>query len=200
MKLPKLACMALLLILPSAYAQQQAEQPGSWGWSGHMDHMTFDDEQAWDQGIDKNAFALGFAAEYATASDNILSLGMSFIFYNDNDEFAQYVEDNWGDVDYEESSASAISVFAEYGPRYRFGADNLSFFTVRGGVSGVFLSERSIDYCSNCYSEDIDIDGGFYGVLGIGRSTSHVDFSLQFQPYFTGDIDNVLRFKVSGMF
>jgi hypothetical protein len=202
MKLPKLACMVLLLILPSAYAQQRAEAPYSaWSWSGHLDHMTFDDVKAWDQGIDKNAFALGFAAErYTNTSDNTLSLGMSFIFYNDNDEFAQYVEDYWGDVDYEESSANAMSVFAEYGPRYRFGADNLSFFTVRGGISGLFLSERSIGNCSDCYSEDIDIDGGLYGVLGIGRSGTFIDFSLQFQQYFTGDIDNVLRLKISGTF
>lgn len=199
MKLPKLACMALLLILPSAYAQQRTEQTGSWGWSGHVDHMTFDKEQAWSQGIDDTATAVGFAAEYSTNA-NTLSLGMSFIFYNDNDEFAQYVEDYWGDVDYEESSASAFSLFAEFGPTYQFGADKLSFFTVRGGISGMVLSERSIGNCSDCYSEDIDIDGGLYGVLGIGRSLGPIDLSLQFQPYFTGDIDNLLRLKISGTF
>lgn len=193
--------LIFLLGIPcAAMAQQYPATPG-WSWSGHVEHMTFDDETAWEQGIADNATAIGFAVErFQNTTENTWSLGMNFIFYNDDDEFAQYVEDYWGDVDYQESDANAISVFAEYGPRYRFGADKLSFFTVRGGLSGMLYSERGIGNCSDCYSEDIDIDGGLYGLVGIGRSTSSIDWSLQFQQYFSGDIDNVIRLKISGTF
>lgn len=191
----------LVLACSSAQAQQPEQPYSAWSWSGHLDHMTFDKEEAWNQGIADNATAIGFAAErFTNTSDNTISLGMSFIFYNDDDEFAQYVEDYWGDEDYAESSANALSVFAEYGPKYQFGADKLNFFTVRGGVSGMLFSERSISGCSDCYSEDIDINGGLYGVLGVGRSSGYIDWSLQFQQYFTGDIDNVFRLKISGAF
>jgi hypothetical protein len=111
------------------------------------------------------------------------------------------VRDNWyGDEGYEESDANALMLFAEYGPKYRFGQDNMSFFTVRGGVSGMLASERSISNCSNCYEEDIEIDGGVYGVLGIGQTLGSLDLSLQFQQYLSGDLDNTVRLKLSGAF
>lgn len=176
---------------------------GNWSWSGHVDHVTFDEEAAAKPTarIEDTATALGFAAEYYTnTSENTLSLGMNILFYRDNAAFGQYVEDYWGDVDYSESDASAIMLFAEYGPKYRFGQDNMSFVVVRGGASGIFASERSIANCSNCDSEEIDIDGGVYGVLGIGQTLGSLDLSLQFQQYFSGDLDNALRLKLSGAF
>ncbi len=176
---------------------------GNWSWSGHIDHVTFDEEAAAKPTarIEDTATALGFAAEYYTnTSENTLSLGMNFLFYRDNAAFRQYVEDYWGDEGYSESDATALMVFAEYGPKYRFGQDNMSFFVVRGGASGIFASERGISSCYDCYSEDIDIDGGVYGLLGIGHTLGSIDLSLQFQQYFSGDLDNALRLKISGAF
>ena len=188
------------LISQPSYAQPQ-NTGGSWSWSGHIDHVALDDEAAWEEGIEDSATAIGFAGEYYTNnSEMTLSLGMNFLFYHDNAAFAQYVEDYWGDIDYEESDASAMTLFVEYGPKYRFGQDNLSFVVVRGGANAVFFSERAISGCRNCYSEDIDIDGGVYGVLGIGRTLGSLDIGLQFQQYFSGDIDNSIRFKISGAF
>jgi hypothetical protein len=172
-----------------------------WSWSGHVDHINIDSEAAAEQFIEDTATAIGGAAEYySSASENTLSLGMSFLFYRDNAEFAQFIHDYWGDVNYTESDATAFMLFAEYGPKYRFGQDNMSFVTVRGGVSGMLYSERAISYCSNCYSEDIDIDGGVYGVLGIGQTLGSLDIGLQFQQYFSGDLDNSIRLKISGAF
>ncbi len=178
-----------------------ASNYGNWSWSGHLDHVTFDSEAAAEALIEDTATALGFAAEYYTnTSENTLSLGMNILFYRDNAAFGQYVEDYWGDVDYSESDASAIMLFAEYGPKYRFGQDNMSFVVVRGGASGIFASERTIANCSDCYSEDIEMDGGVYGLLGIGQTLGSLDLSLQFQQYFSGDLDNALRLKLSGAF
>jgi len=174
---------------------------GNWSWSGHIDHVTFDEEAAAEAFIEDTATALGFAAEYYTnTSENTLSLGMNILFYRDNAAFGQYVEDYWGDVDYSESDASAIMLYAEYGPKYRFGQDNMSFVVVRGGASGIFASERTIANCSDCYSEDIEMDGGVYGIVGIGQTLGSLDLSLQFQQYFSGDLDNALRLKLSGAF
>ena len=172
-----------------------------WSWSGHVDHVTFDKDAAAAQGIEGSATAIGGAAEYySSRTENTLSLGINFLFYRDNDAFSQFVEDYWGDIDYSESDANAFMVFAEYGPKYRFGQDNMTFVTVRGGVSGMLYSERAISGCHNCYSEDIDIDGGVYGVLGIGQTLGRLDVGLQFQQYFSGDLDNSVRLKISGAF
>lgn len=172
-----------------------------WSWSGHIDHVTIDSQVAAEQWIEDSATALGGAAEYySSTTENTLVLGASVLLYRDNAEFAQYVEDFWGDVDYTESDATAFMLFAEYGPKYRFGSDNMSFVTVRGGVSGILASERGISNCSNCYSEDIEINGGLYGVIGVGQTLGSLDLSLQFQQYLSGDLDNSLRLKLSGAF
>ena len=184
-------------------ANRPAANPSysAWSWSGHVDHINIDEESAWLQGVDEGATAIGFAAErYTNTSEMTLSLGMSFIMYNDNDEFAQSVENYYGNIKYSESDASAIMLFAEYGPKYRFGMDNMSFFTARAGVSGILASERSISGCSDCYSEDIDLDGGAYGLLGVGHTFGNFDLGLQFQQYLSGDINNVIRLKFSGSF
>jgi hypothetical protein len=194
-----IACLAT-----SSTLAQQSNQPAtysSWSWSGHIDHVNLDKDAAWAEGIEDSATAIGFAAErYTNTSEMTLSLGMNYLFYHDNAAFAQYVRDYWGYIDYEQSDATAITVFAEYGPKYRFGQNNLNFVVIRGGASAVLFSERAIYGCSNCYSEDIDIDGGLYGVLGVGQTLGSLDVSLQFQQYFSGDIDNSFRLKISGTF
>lgn len=194
----KSVIMFFLLTPLFTFAQYPAT-PG-WSWSGHVDHMTFDDEAAWATGIAENATAVGFSVErFQNTHEYTWSVGMNFIFYNDDDEFIQEICDYYGCGD-SESDANAISVFAEYGPRYRFGADKLSFFTIRGGAAGMLYSERGISNCSNCHSEDINIDGGLYGLIGVGRTLGAIDVGLQFQQYFSGDIDNVVRLKISGSF
>lgn len=193
-------CLAASSQFALAQADQNPRQTG-WSWSAHVDHINLDKQAAAEQWIEDTALAVGGAAEYyASDSENTLSLGASLLFYNDNAEFSQYVRDHWGHGSYEESDANALMLFAEYGPKYRFGQDNMSFFTVRGGVSGILASERSINDCRNCYSEDIEIDGGVYGVLGIGQTLGSLDLSLQFQQYLSGDLDNSIRLKISGAF
>lgn len=181
-----------------------AEQTYSgWSWAAHVDHINITEDVANRPAVlvGESATAIGAAAEYFTsANDMVYAVGLNYIFYNDNNEFAQYIDSYWSGYGYEESDAGAFMAYAELGPEYHFGADGLSFFTVRGGYSGIFASERAIDNCDNCYSEDINIDGGLYGLVGIGRSVGPVDLSLQFQQYFNGDLDNSFRFMISGGF
>lgn len=186
-------------------AAPQNNQPAAnytgWSWSGHVDHINIDKEAAASQFIENTALAVGGAAEYySSASESTLSLGINVLFYRDKAPFGQYVDGYWSGVDYEESDANAFMLFAEYGPKYRFGQDNMTFVTIRGGLSGILASERSISNCRNCYSEDIEIDGGLYGVLGIGQTLGSFDLGLQFQQYFSGDLDNSIRLKLSGAF
>lgn len=200
--LPLCAALASLPALADPeYVSKTYGPTSGWSWSGHVDKINIDKTAAAEQGIEDSLIAIGGAAEYYTGdSDMTLSIGLSFISYDDNAEFGQYVEDYWGDGYYSSSDASGGQAFIEYGPKYKFGANDQSFFTVRGGLSGIFFSERSISSCSNCYSEDIDIDGGAYGVLGIGQKLGYLDLGLQFHQYFTGDLDNGFRLKLSSSF
>lgn len=196
-----LASLLSATLIPVAEAADPREYSG-WSWSGNIDHIGITKEVANrpDVLVGTDATAIGFAGEYFTsASEMTYTLGFNYLMYNDNNEFEQYVHD-WYGSSYQQSDASAMMLYAEAGPRYRFGARGMSFFTARAGVSGIFASSRSISNCSNCYSEDINIDGGLYGVLGVGHNFGNVDISLQFQQYITGDLDNSLRLKFSTSF
>jgi hypothetical protein len=126
------ACLLTTTALAATPRNDNNADYSGWSWSGHVDHINIDAEAAREQGIKDGATAIGGAAEYySTTSENTLSLGASILFYRDNEEFSQYVEDYWGDVDYSDSDANAFMLFAEYGPKYRFGQDNMSFFSVR---------------------------------------------------------------------
>lgn len=185
-----------------ALAHKQASY-GGWSWSGNIEHINIDPDVAHrrDVQIGESATALGIGAEYFTANEGpSFSLGLSYILYNDNNEFYQYVHDDWNGRSYEQSDANALMASAEIGQKIPFGWDQLNFFTARAGVNGIFASERAIANCSNCYAEDLDINGGFYGVLGVGHSFNRMDIELQFQQYFSGDLDNSLRLKISSRF
>jgi hypothetical protein len=195
------ALLGTAMMAATANADAPASNYTGWSWSGHVDHITFDKQAAAAQFIEDTATAVGGAAEYYSSNtENTLTLGVNMLFYRDNAAFGQYVESYWSGVDYQKSDANAFMLFAEYGPKYRFGRDNMTFVTIRGGLSGILASERSISNCRNCYSEDIEIDGGAYGVIGIGQTLGNFDLGLQFQQYFSGDVDNSLRLKLSGAF
>ena len=196
------ALVSLGLSSSFALARNQPNYSG-WSWSGNIDHINIDPEVAsrHDIQVGDTATAIGIAAEYFTdASDMTYSLGLSYIMYNDNNEFYQYVFDTWNGNSYEQADTNAFMAFAEAGQKIRFGVDRMNFFSARAGISGIFASSRSIPNCSDCYSENIDINSGLYGVVGLGHSFDTVDVELQFQQYFSGDLNNSLRLKISSSF
>ena len=184
--------------LTSQAMAAEPEEPvyTGWSWSGHAGTINFDSKTAYNEYIDDSAWVIGIAAErYSSASNLTFLIGLDYIGYSDDLPFDQYTTDGW-----KESEASAAMAYVEFGPRIPFGVDNTNYFVAHAGLSGVLNSERSISYCSNCFSEDIDISGGLYGVLGVGHSFGGFDLGLQFQQYFSGDIDNSLRLRVSSSF
>ena len=167
-----------------------------WVWSAHAGTLNIDSDVAKEQYIEDSAWLIGLSAErYSSDSSFTFLVGVDFIGYSDELPFDQHTDDGW-----KESDASAATAYIEFGPKISFGIDNNNYFVAHAGVSGVLSSERSISYCRNCYSEDIDVSGGFYGVLGVGHSFGSFDIGVQFQQYFTGDIDNSLALRVSSSF
>lgn len=192
-----LLSLGALLANPTL-AETKAQTPAysGWSWSAHVGSLNIDSKVARQQGIKSSAWVIGAAAE-RYSSDSILTfvVGVDLVGYSDNYSFSQ--ETNKGEKD---SDASAAMVYAEFGPRLPFGKDNNNYFIAHAGVSGIFSSERGIGNCTNCYSEDIDVKGGLYGVLGVGHTFNNFDLGLQFQQYMTGDLDNSLRLRISTSF
>ena len=194
--LTALSFAALLATPMMATAAPKEEAYSGWNWSAHVGTLNIDSKVAQVQGIEDSAWVLGAAAE-RFSSDSILTflVGIDLVGYSDNYSFSQ-------DTDHgqKSSSASAAMVYVEFGPKIKFGAEENNYLITHIGLSNLFGSERSIDFCSDCYSENIDVKGGAYGVLGVGHSFGRVDIGLQYQQYFGGDLDNSLRFDVSTSF
>jgi len=194
--LRNITLLSLLCSPLTAMASAANNDFSGWNWSGEIGTLNIDSTVADQQYIEDSATLFGFAAErYSNNSDFTFTMGLDFISYDDNNSFVQNTTDG-----YKSSDASAMLIFAEFGPKVRFGEDNMNYFIAHGGVSHVFGSERSVAFCSDCDSQKIDVDGGFYGILGVGHSFNSFDLDLQFQQYFTGDFDDSLRLKLSFSF
>ncbi len=186
---------ALLASQTMADSREEVAYSG-WSWSGHVGTLNLDSKVAQEQYIEDSAWTIGVAAERYSSDSNVTFLiGLDFIGYSDKMPFDQNTTDGW-----KESDASAAMAYVEFGPRIPFGVDQTNYFTAHAGVSGIFSSERGISYCSDCYNEEIDVSGGLYGVLGVGHSFGSFDLGLQFQQYFSGDLDNSLRLRLSSSF
>ena len=194
-QIPSFIAGALLATQVMAAEPKEPAYSG-WSWSGHAGTLNLDSKVAYNEYVKDSAWVIGLAAErYSSDSNLTFVIGLDLIGYDDEASFRQ---DTTGGR--KSSDASAVLGYVEFGPRVPFGVDKSNYLVAHAGLSGVFSSERGIDNCSNCYSEDIDINGGFYGVLGVGHSFGSWDLGLQFQQYFSGDIDNSLRLRVSSSF
>ena len=197
--LKTLMSCSLVTLLSSPLLVSAAPEPeatSGWSWSGHVANLNVDSKAAQEQHVEDSAFVFGFAAErYSNTNMFTFTVGVDFIAYDDQRSFSQ---NTTGGV--KDSDASAILAYVEYGPRFVFGSDKANYVTAHAGFSGIFASSRGIGYCTNCNSEDINLDGGAYGSLGIGHSFTSFDIGLQFQQYFTGDLDNSLRLRFSSKF
>lgn len=191
-------CITLALLCSPLLANA-AEQPrdfSGWSWSAHIANLNMDSKVAEEQGVNDSIFVLGGAAErYSSSSDFTFSLGVDILLFDDKAGFSNQTTDGE-----KSSSASGGMLFAEYGPRIQFGESNQYFFDARAGYNVLLSASRSISYCDGCDSEDIEFDGGAYGVLGLGHSFSSFDLGLQYQQYFSGDLDNSVRLKISTSF
>jgi hypothetical protein len=175
---------------------------GGWGFSGYVDSQSIDSNVAEEQGIGDSATVVGFAGErYTSANNRTFNIGMDIFIYDDKAGFSQTTKNtSTGSVQDSDSSARGFTLYADYGPRYKFGSNESSFFTVRGGMNLMLSSERSIGNCTDCSSQDIDVDGGIYGLAGIGHSFGSVSIGLQVKQYLSGDLGTGFGIKLSSSY
>lgn len=123
--------------------------------------------------------------------NGIFAAGMSVFMYSDRESFSQDTRSNYGRYATEKSSAEAVNLYGEGG--YSFQATPNIYFDAVAGYELVLQSERSIAYCSNCYSEDIDIDSGLYLTPRMKVIADNgFTFLLSYHKYLSGDVNNGL--------
>lgn len=111
--------------------------------------------------------------------------------YDDNQEFSQTVIGdgflNDGDISVESSSANGVLLSDATGYRWAFGEKGDVTATLQGGFGVMVASQRRIENCSNCFSEDIDIDGGAFIKASLMKKNETFDIGIFAQQYLGGD-------------
>jgi len=197
-----LVAAAAISLSSTAIAQDVGSSDQSapnWQFGVYYESLSFDSMASAYQWVGDGANVFGFNLEYdLNVSYLVVNTGMGFVMYDDFAEFSQtVVGDGWlnsGDITSESSDATALNLFAEIGPNYRVGDNGSIALTARLGYGGLVLSERSIANCEDCYSEDIDLSGGAYGVIGASVDVGETStIGAQYRSYFGGDIESGAR-------
>lgn len=153
--------------------------------------VALDSKIADSEGVGDKPTYVRFAWE-AQKHTGIFGAGMSIFMYSDHESFSQRVERNYGGGrSTESSSAEAVNLYGEGG--YSHQATDNVYFDILGGYELVLQSERSISYCSDCYSEDIDVDSGLYITPRMKVIADNgFTFLLAYHHYLSGDAEQGL--------
>ena len=195
--------LSVLLIVISAMTANTALAGRSIGC--YVESMSLDTEKAAQEGIEDSAWAAGCHGDFFSNDRMTASYGIAFVQYDDNREFSQRVEviDEFGHAHTRtlSSDASALLIYVDFGPRFTFGAGDSSYFSAKTGFSTFFDSERGIA-CGDCYSEDIDIDGGIYIQTALGHNFERYSIGFAYNQYLDDDkgVSDGLRFQVTTAF
>lgn len=184
----------LLGLSTVAVADNQWSSRNRLAWFGGLGSASLDSQAAAEEGIEDSALYIRLGVEFQR-SHILYGVGLSGLFYDDNAEFSQTVEDLFGDVSTEDSTAEAFDLFGEVGYRYMLSAGSyMDFF---GGYEHVLSSERSISNCSNCFEEDIDIESGVYLMPRYQYETEGgYLFTLLYRQYVSGDMENAIALTI----
>lgn len=183
---------ALALFCSSAFAQGKTlpADYGHWSFGASASIVNIDEDTARQQGVDDSAYAIGFTADYVQSSW-VTTLGLDIVVYDDNEEFSQVVIGdglfNDGDVSVESSDANGVLLSVATGYRWTFGEKNDVSATIQSGYGVMLASERTIENCSNCFSEDIDVDGGLFIKASLMKQNESFDIGIFAQQFVGGD-------------
>lgn len=190
MRLLLSACIVAAMTSAPTFAQDIQPELGQWQWGVALSTINLDQQQATKSGINDNAAGLALYGMYVK-HDWITTLTMEYMKYSDNNKFKQTVEgEGWannGDRSTQTSNASAGTLSVATGKFWRIGDKQDIVITAQAGFSVVTASERKIENCRNCYSEDISIDGGAFFKTSISKNLETVSFGLQLTQYLASD-------------
>jgi hypothetical protein len=204
----KLALLALTaaIVSSASLAREQnsgAFTVGEWHFAGYGSTVSLDGKSTALEGVEDSAYSIGATADYIQNSW-VTSIGGEILIYDDNAEFKQRVEGtglfNDGDVSTTSSDANAFLLYVASGYQWRFNEEQGVALTLQGGLAALIASERSIDSCSNCFSEDIDLDAGPFVKASLTNSTDSVSFGVYVQQYLSGDLSNAFGISIGTKF
>lgn len=194
-----LVALPELSVAEETVAGNTVMMSNKWLINGSVETLTFDEVVATEQFVDSSALSFNLEGEYFFNEKISSAVGFGFIHYDDNNGFSQQTESVFGGgQETSESSAVGIPFYFDAGYTRFSGTELPAYVTLRGGYSYMVESERSIGNCSDCKTQDIEIDGGAYALAGAGLNLFR-SFSLgvYYKRYFSGDMDDAVGLMLS---
>ncbi len=204
MKKTILTSIAALLSFNAFANENNDSDYGFWTYNGAIGKTSLNSDNARKEGIDEEAMSYGFYGNYHKGQ-LLTSLGLDFVSYDDNEGFSETViqQGGWddGDISRRSSDASAFLLSAAFGPKFYLGEQQSTFAYLQGGYGLLTYSERSIGSCSNCSSEDIDIEGGVFANGGIKTNLGAISVGVDYRQYLSGDgLENAFSLTIGSAF
>lgn len=174
-----------------------------WEWKlrAYADHI--DDQRAAEEGVGTSFTTIELGADYIQQQWRT-SLWLDIAMYDDERPFSQTVEGtgwtNRGDISSKSSDASGAIIGAAFGPQLYFGTDNANVAYVQAGLDAIVSSKREISSCSNCHSEDIDLDGGAVVIAGFEHIADQWRIGLNVRQHVSGDLTSGVGISVGYKF
>lgn len=152
--------------------------------------LNIDSTAAKKNGVDDSA--LGLSLDVSGRKKYLVGgVGLAFYALKDRARFDVLVEDQYGDVSTESSSVDAYSFKAEVGvsfPVYK----NSVYSDLLVGMQS-FNAERAVDYCSDCPSSNLKLDGGMFIKpamrIFINKKSG---FTFEYQAFLNSDLASAL--------
>ncbi len=146
------------------------------------------------QGLNDDAGMLELGVSLTAVTGFGVSLGIGFLNFDDNESFSNVVVDDSGFVKIEESEADAIPINAEVFYENPVSNNQRWQYRVGAGYTAITNANREIAQCNNCFSQDLEIDGGKYISASVVWRTllkpRSSRFGLSYRQYLSGDLEN----------
>ncbi len=164
-----------------------------------LGNAAFDPAIAFTQGVEDDALALEFGYEKRLHSGFVWGAGINWYAYSDNNGFSVQTEGVFGGVERSDSSASGLSGFGELG--YSYTPSKKIELSLMAGYELMLSSSRSVSNCSNCPSEDIDIDTGAYFNPKVVYTFDNMwTLGLSYNSYVSSDVESLISIQLGKRF
>ncbi|MBN1673136.1 MAG: hypothetical protein JXR37_18970 [Kiritimatiellae bacterium] len=159
--------LVLLTLVVCAYSGE----PGDWRCevNAFLSYVMFNADAAERGGIAETGYAAGGEFGIGYGERLIIKTGLGLVQAEDNDSFTEtvtYLYDYGDEVWEEESEVQGLSAFLEVDYRHRFPRPQVYAGL---GLGTLFIDlTRKIPNCRDSPTEEVDVDGGLYGVVFAG--------------------------------
>jgi len=178
----------------SSYRASQPANESKWSFYLTYNSTSLSTDTTETQGLNDDAGMLELGVSLTAVTGFGTSLGIGFLNLEDNESFSSVVVDDSGSAKIAESEAYAIPINAELFYENPISNNQRWQYRLGAGYTAITNANRETTQCNNCFSQDLEIDGGKYISAAVAWRTFFKPRSsrvgLSYRQYLSGDLEN----------